>query len=935
MVSVASNHFLTHQNPKRSIATMDHPTYKDNLTWAELSSLPATSSSHKTLSTTLSTTSPFMKAFNSRLSQDNWGSWAVPHALAPTDAMQSRDTENLAWEHPTTTTLSLVLDGVEYEAALTQNTKFIAASYTSQEQVWINGTRYTDQEAPARTREDVVNCYYDGHLRPVNHIPFNHNTASASTGNQTQTLRTASVTGARNVNTVSFASGARTTAPIIKDTLVSINTCSGGFDGIIRTPKRTYVITPALNHLSALTIAQTMASLETQSIRVPLGSLHLVYNLDEDYDRTGLGGCGLDVHNHTASAFINAQANAHAHHHGHHHAHHDHAHTHSHDSFADLTHEHPTIQALALTDSDNILKMKGRKMSVQANTRVYVEWLLVSDKRRYDAFGANVESDMLKIAHFVSAYYEHNNVATDASKFSIPVSVVLVAHVAFTIADPYEASVPVGTCSTCGPQEVSSATLLSAFSNWRASNNAPLHDNGHLLSGHDFDGYVLGLAYLGTQCVRQSAGGIDQTTLSYSPEFNSIVVAHELGHNFNMHHDSVGNSCSAGVNIMSASLNPSADTSDTSSWTRFSTCSATYFNDYVANFDLTCLYNEPTTAYGDRSCGDGLLQPGEECDCGGPDCSSSDPCCDGTKCLLKSFVTFDGTTYAPKCSSRQACCTSKCLIEPPTHKCRPSQGQCDLDEFCDGENANCPRDVMLGSGHSCINTLGMKGNCYLGGCNSFDASCRELGIKYKGVDTYRGCPDQAKLNKGNFCGYQYCLPSPGAASCETFLVGGVATPMSDGVYCGLGSQCYAGNCVSMSSLSSDYIWATAEWSQCDQCGSLQLRAATCTNAQSKVATSAIDMCVPQEGMPALTQRCDNVTLGCVYDFSPSEMSSSNMYLFGKTVPIIIVIYVAMGIVLFYFLVIATCYRSITTPVKGIKNMQDREQENPDLRDDDD
>src|SRR5439155_1324465 len=62
-----------------------------------------------------------------------------------------------------------------------------------------------------------------------------------------------------------------------------------------------------------------------------------------------------------------------------------------------------------------------------------------------------------------------------------------------------------------------------------------------------------------------------------------------------------------------------------------------------------------------RRCGDGVLDPGEQCD-------------DGN--------VLDGD-----------CCSSTCQFEPATTICRPAAGACDVAERCDGVSDDCPADT--------------------------------------------------------------------------------------------------------------------------------------------------------------------------------------------------------------------------------------------------
>ncbi|CAG9765921.1 unnamed protein product [Ceutorhynchus assimilis] len=131
--------------------------------------------------------------------------------------------------------------------------------------------------------------------------------------------------------------------------------------------------------------------------------------------------------------------------------------------------------------------------------------------------------------------------------------------------------------------------LLDSFCNFQASINPkgdtnPDHwDMGLYVSGLDFHAYengkksgvTMGLATVGGVCLDKYACIIAEfgTTNVFgkpypSAGFTSVyILAHEIGHNLGMHHDSTGNGCSKEGYIMS----PSRGTNGETQW---STCSA-------------------------------------------------------------------------------------------------------------------------------------------------------------------------------------------------------------------------------------------------------------------------------------------------------------------------------------------------------------------------
>ena len=53
--------------------------------------------------------------------------------------------------------------------------------------------------------------------------------------------------------------------------------------------------------------------------------------------------------------------------------------------------------------------------------------------------------------------------------------------------------------------------------------------------------------------------------------------------------------------------------------------------------------------------------------------------------------------------------------------CREAAGECDILEYCSGEDPDCPTDLGVQNGFSCNNN---QSYCFYGFCQTYDAQCR-------------------------------------------------------------------------------------------------------------------------------------------------------------------------------------------------------------------
>ena len=241
---------------------------------------------------------------------------------------------------------------------------------------------------------------------------------------------------------------------------------------------------------------------------------------------------------------------------------------------------------------------------------------------------------------------------------------------------------------------------------------------GVLMTYRDLEDDVIGLAWTASSSKLGQPGGVCQKRLySYktSRSFNSLLLsplnagtvlprrmfaltmAHELGHSFGSHHDdSTDELCSPGgvygtylmSEIASQYLKPDNNA--------FSPCSILAMGPVVAN-KMSCLKTYDIHSL----CGNYLIDPGEECDCGPTvdGCEVFDPCCEAPS------LGHNGCRVPREldrhCSPRASpCCTRDCNVETTPAVCRTST-ECSHESRCDTMSVECPDSLPRDDGTLC------------------------------------------------------------------------------------------------------------------------------------------------------------------------------------------------------------------------------------------
>ena len=186
---------------------------------------------------------------------------------------------------------------------------------------------------------------------------------------------------------------------------------------------------------------------------------------------------------------------------------------------------------------------------------------VVADYEYFNRHGAASSTDLAEIVNSVDGIYQSE----------LGVTVKILNTIVFTsINDPFS--------STTTP-----LTLLGEIASYRDANDnsssQPLWgtDLTHLFTARDLSGSVIGIAYLDSLCESSGSVGVDQDWTT-SLNLLTLLMAHEMGHNFGAPHDNqTGSPCSSepGTYIMNPSIGANLQP-------RFSPCSKSQISPVVS-----------------------------------------------------------------------------------------------------------------------------------------------------------------------------------------------------------------------------------------------------------------------------------------------------------------------------------------------------------------
>uniref|UniRef100_A0A8B9KII4 ADAM metallopeptidase domain 11 n=1 Tax=Astyanax mexicanus TaxID=7994 RepID=A0A8B9KII4_ASTMX len=229
---------------------------------------------------------------------------------------------------------------------------------------------------------------------------------------------------------------------------------------------------------------------------------------------------------------------------------------------------------------------------------------------------------------------------------------------------------------------------LQNFMQYRRESVQENPDSVQLLSGSTFQSSRSGSAYTGGVCSITQGGGINEYGSVGSV---AVSLCQSLGQNIGMKWNNIRNAAGkageSDLEILETIFHP--------------------IKQNMVIMKIYCFYKllDPP------ECGNGFVEPGEECDCGSQECARS-----GGACCKKCTLTHDAM-----CSN--GLCCRECRYEQRGVMCRDAVNDCDIPETCTGDSSQCPHNVHKLDGYMCDNN---QGRCYNGRCRTLDNQCRSL-----------------------------------------------------------------------------------------------------------------------------------------------------------------------------------------------------------------
>ncbi|KAM4048764.1 disintegrin and metalloproteinase domain-containing protein 28-like [Anomaloglossus baeobatrachus] len=212
-----------------------------------------------------------------------------------------------------------------------------------------------------------------------------------------------------------------------------------------------------------------------------------------------------------------------------------------------------------------------QSISREGQGQIYnIELFLVADQKEYQRHGADLEKTR---HHLISVAHHLNQIL---SRISFQVFLV---------------GVEIWTQENKAVVSDKASTTLERFLRWRAEDLLPRkhHDNIQLVSGAHFKNHALGEAFLAKMCSETQSGGVIKDTGLSAREL-AKYIAHEMGHNLGMSHDTDHCYCPAATGKCLLSHRTGHNMNE-----MFSDCSHRSLHRFLEEKDIACLLDRPRT----------------------------------------------------------------------------------------------------------------------------------------------------------------------------------------------------------------------------------------------------------------------------------------------------------------------------------------------------
>jgi len=356
--------------------------------------------------------------------------------------------------------------------------------------------------------------------------------------------------------------------------------------------------------------------------------------------------------------------------------------------------------------------------------------------------------------------------------------------------------------------KVSNLLKNFAYGNWKD------YCLAHLFTNYDFDGGVLGLAYVAaastsrvggvcTKTYRDGTGNTKNLNVGLTTSVNYrrallsqelvFVTGHEFGHNWGSSHDSDSSEECAPKNNRYMMYPAAVDGSQANNYL-FSKCSRRSINDVLKSKADICFEVE-SAAF----CGNGVIEENEECDAG----MNATACCT-TSCTLKSGA---------QCEDSNIECCENCKYSGADVVCLVTSWEddnshyCYKDSKCDG-NGKCKQGAAVADNTACYD----NGLCKSGNCTTFCEARGKTSCSCSGDQELLIAVGEKKIIPSECI---QCCKDDDASQCKVFFDDALTLKyqnLTDGKLCGNG-MCVEGVCKVAAQDVQEKFWEI--WEQLD------------------------------------------------------------------------------------------------------------------------